>query len=73
MSLMLLVVQGVMFAKFKVINNLISSKLFDPSVKRCVGRKFTTSNPFLDLQMSSMDRSQPKISLTYKNILFSCQ
>ena len=47
------------------------SELVDPSVDHWVDRKFTTSEPFFELQLSCVDRFLPKICLNYKYLLLS--
>ena len=46
-----------------VLDGLNGSKLVDSSVDRYVGRISTISKPFLELQLSRMDRIQSKTGL----------
>lgn len=50
----------------EVTHSPMGSELVDPSVDHWVDRKFTTSEPFFELQLSCMDWLQPKICLNYK-------
>ena len=54
-----------------VIHSPMGSELVDPSVDYWVDRKFTTSEPFVELQLSCVDRLLPKIRLNYKYLLLS--
>ena len=54
-----------------VMHSPMGSELVDPSVDHWMDRKFTTSEPFLKLQLSCVDRVLPKICLNYKYLLLS--
>jgi len=55
----------------EVMHSPVGSELVDPSVDHRVDRKFTTSEPFFELQLNCMDRLLPKICLNYKYLLLS--
>ena len=55
----------------EVMHSLMGSELVDQSVNHGVDRKFTTSEPFFELQLGCVDRLLPKICLNYKFILLS--
>jgi len=55
----------------EVMHSPMGSELVDPSVDHWVDRKFTTSEPFFELQLSCVDRLLPKICLNYKYLLLS--
>jgi len=55
----------------EVMHSPMGSELVDPSVDHWVDRKFTTSEPFYELQLSCVDRLLPKICLNYKYLLLS--
>ena len=53
----------------EVMHSPMGSELVDPSVDHWVDRKFTTSEPVFELQLSCVDRILPKICLNYKYLL----
>ena len=55
----------------EVMHSPMGSELVDPSVDHWVDRKFTTSEPFFELQLSCVDRLLLKICLNYKYLLLS--
>ena len=55
----------------EVMHSPMGSELVDPSVDHWVYRKFTTSEPFFELQLSCVDRILPKICLNYKYLFLS--
>jgi len=56
----------------EVMHSPMGSELVDPSINHWVDRKFTTSKPFFELQLSCVARLLPKICLNYKyNLLNS--
>jgi len=55
----------------EVMHSPMGSELVDPSVDHWVDRKFTTSEPFCELQLSCVDRLLPIICLNYKYLLLS--
>ena len=57
----------------EVMHSPMGSELVVPSVDHWVDRKFTTSEPFFELQLSCVDKLLPKICLNYKYLLLSTQ
>ena len=55
----------------EVMHSPMGSELVDPSVDHWVDRKFTTSEPFCELQLSCVVRLLPKICHNYKYLLLS--
>jgi len=55
----------------EVMHSPMGSELVDLSVDHRVDRKFTTSEPFFELQLSCVDRLLPTICLNYKYLLLS--